>query len=350
VIKVGDVFYMRYTGGTTNANWKLGAAWALDPYGPWHRPAALEIPLGPAGSWDDDRLVRGAIHFHNGKWYSPYTGNDGSAYRGGIASADPAPTPNDLVFETRTSANGTSWYPWTPLGSGGQIQSLPDTYIQYRVTLTAAPDGTSPTLRRVTINYVESPVGVAADRPVAALTGGGVTLTWSYDPQAADGFHVYRSRDGGPSERLTQEPLANRDGRIVFIDIAAGVSEGAVLRYSYALLRDGAEVGRGVEVMIVYAAAGAPRALALRGIHPNPFNPSTTVQFDLPRAGRANLTVYSSSGRLVRVLLDSALPAASHSVIWDGRDAVGRPVASGVYFARLTFNDEVRVSKMTLAK
>jgi hypothetical protein len=64
---------------------------------------------------------------------------------------------------------------------------------------------------------------------------------------------------------------------------------------------------------------------------PNPFNPSTQLRFRLDRAGDAALNVYDVQGRLVRAFPAATYDAGVHEVIWDGRDMMGRPVASGVY-------------------
>jgi hypothetical protein len=70
-------------------------------------------------------------------------------------------------------------------------------------------------------------------------------------------------------------------------------------------------------------------------VWPNPSRAEVNVSFTLRRQGKVRVTVYDVSGRLVRVLRDSALRAGVHAVPWDGRDAVGRNVAEGVYFCRI---------------
>jgi len=79
----------------------------------------------------------------------------------------------------------------------------------------------------------------------------------------------------------------------------------------------------------------APRAAAALTGAPNPFNPRTVLRFALTRAGRARLAVYGPDGRRVRALLDGPLPVGEHAAVWDGRDDAGRPLASGLYVARL---------------
>jgi len=79
--------------------------------------------------------------------------------------------------------------------------------------------------------------------------------------------------------------------------------------------------------------------------HPNPFNPQTTLRFDLARAGRTELAIYDLQGRRVRVLVAEVLAAGRHEVNWNGADELGRSVASGVYFARLQMPDGRGISR-----
>ncbi|HSQ60219.1 MAG TPA: S8 family serine peptidase [Acidobacteriota bacterium] len=96
-------------------------------------------------------------------------------------------------------------------------------------------------------------------------------------------------------------------------------------------------------------AAGAPR-LALEGNRPNPFNPVTTIGFELPATGRATLRVYSVQGALVRTLLDRTLPAGRFSVAWDGRDERGLSLGSGLYLSELIADGKRLTRKMSLLK
>jgi hypothetical protein len=85
--------------------------------------------------------------------------------------------------------------------------------------------------------------------------------------------------------------------------------------------------------------------------HPNPFNPTTTIAFELPRAMEVSLHIYDLQGRLVRRLLDeNPFATGSHKQIWDGRNGDGRATGSGVYFYKFTAGDQDRVGKLTLLK
>jgi hypothetical protein len=96
----------------------------------------------------------------------------------------------------------------------------------------------------------------------------------------------------------------------------------------------------------------SPAALrvSLSQAFPNPFNPMTTVRFTIAKAGPASLGVYDAQGRLLRSLLAGDLAAGEQAVSWNGRDALGRPVASGIYFIRLHTNGQELTRKVVLAK
>jgi hypothetical protein len=85
--------------------------------------------------------------------------------------------------------------------------------------------------------------------------------------------------------------------------------------------------------------------------YPNPFNPQTTIAFSIKQRARVRIDVYNVAGQRVRSLLDETRAAGSYTdVRWDGTDAAGSPVASGVYFYRLAAADFSQTRKMVLLK
>jgi hypothetical protein len=88
-------------------------------------------------------------------------------------------------------------------------------------------------------------------------------------------------------------------------------------------------------------------AFGLAQSRPNPFSDATQIRFTLDRAGEARLEVFDVSGRRVRTLLDKAMPAGGHAVTWDGRDDAAQPVATGVYFYRLTSGEKSEMKRMS---
>ncbi|MGD9546578.1 MAG: FlgD immunoglobulin-like domain containing protein [Candidatus Krumholzibacteriia bacterium] len=89
----------------------------------------------------------------------------------------------------------------------------------------------------------------------------------------------------------------------------------------------------------------------LFGPVPNPFNPTTTVAFELPAQEAVSLHVFDLQGRLVITLLsDQVFPQGRHEAVWDGRDESGRQVASGTYFFRLEAGGQVETKRAVLVK
>ncbi len=83
---------------------------------------------------------------------------------------------------------------------------------------------------------------------------------------------------------------------------------------------------------------------------PNPFNPRTTLAFDLPSSQTVLLTIHDVRGRHVTELFNGRAEAGHHEVVWTGRDEKGRSVPGGVYFARLASETGVKVRRLTIVK
>jgi len=88
----------------------------------------------------------------------------------------------------------------------------------------------------------------------------------------------------------------------------------------------------------------------LVAVRPNPFNPSTEVEYYLPTPAPVRLEVYTPTGQLVRVLVAGPLAAGHHQATWDARDERGAPQPSGLYFARLSVLGTTQARKMLLLK
>ncbi len=83
---------------------------------------------------------------------------------------------------------------------------------------------------------------------------------------------------------------------------------------------------------------------------PNPFNPSTTIGYQLPEAGHVSLVVYNLLGQEVRKLVDESMDAGYYSLVWDGMDDLGRQVASGIYMYRMQASTFSETRRMMLLK
>ena len=97
--------------------------------------------------------------------------------------------------------------------------------------------------------------------------------------------------------------------------------------------------------------AGKPEGFALRAAVPNPFNPMTTISFDLPHSVTVNLDIFDIAGRRVRSLVQGrVMQEGSRAVVWNGQDDSGRQAATGVYFYRLQAGEFTATGRMILIK
>lgn len=89
-----------------------------------------------------------------------------------------------------------------------------------------------------------------------------------------------------------------------------------------------------------------PAASSLSSVYPNPFGSEAKIEYKLNEASQVKLSIYNQRGQLVKQLVSEGKNAGTHTVSWDGRDAKGRKVSSGIYFARLTSDQQISQKKL----
>ena len=113
-------------------------------------------------------------------------------------------------------------------------------------------------------------------------------------------------------------------------------------------------VGRtfqGFGILHLSGSSLAASAVRLEQNSPNPFNPVTKIRFAVSKDSKVALRVYNVRGQLVKTLANERMAQGMHEVNWDGRDASGSHVASGVYYARVAADGGATdVIKMVMAK
>ena len=93
-----------------------------------------------------------------------------------------------------------------------------------------------------------------------------------------------------------------------------------------------------------------PTDFALHENYPNPFNPATTLRFDLPEVSDVNVVIYNMLGQKVRTFNMNSISAGSHSIKWNATNDLGDPVGAGVYLYQLQAKDFMKTRKMILLK
>jgi hypothetical protein len=179
------------------------------------------------------------------------------------------------------------------------------------------------------------------------------------------GGYPYRIRAGsvpGPFPAETPVFSGAFDWTEAYFDLSQVTGE---LRFRFVFGSDGADVREGWYIddfMFIPTGPGSgaaggtdatPVRLALHPSAPNPFRGAgdgALIRFDLPRAGHVQLRIFDPSGRLVRALLDRALAAGQHRLIWDGRDGQARPLASGRYLCVLKAGGERQTREVLLVR
>lgn len=104
------------------------------------------------------------------------------------------------------------------------------------------------------------------------------------------------------------------------------------------------------EILLSVDSDHASQAVLSISNHPNPFNPSTTIEYSLPERANVNVSIYNLLGRRVVTLVDRTIPAGTHQVVWEGKDESGAVVATGVYLYRVQAGEVIESRKMVLLK
>ena len=104
------------------------------------------------------------------------------------------------------------------------------------------------------------------------------------------------------------------------------------------------------ERFILERKAVVPLVFTLHQNFPNPFNPTTTLKYDLPEENHVTLTVYDMLGRMVTQLVNTNQKAGFKSVQWNATDMHGNPVSAGVYLYQIQAGEFMKTKKMVLLK
>lgn len=183
-----------------------------------------------------------------------------------------------------------------------------------------------------------------------------VMLNWAAVSQTNNaGWRILRSTDNEHFETISGiipgAGTSNEQLAYTFTDVNLPAGAEKVYYVLEQVDLDGKVTrSRVAEVLLGGRFADVPKEFTT-AIYPNPFNPATTIAYNLPDAAKVTVIVYDAIGQQIRTLINDAQTAAGrYTVQWDARDDAGRQVASGVYFAHITAGKDVRQQKMLLLK
>lgn len=155
--------------------------------------------------------------------------------------------------------------------------------------------------------------------------------------------------DGVDITLFLLQPLTPTTGSI--IDLERSQYEIGGNGFHTGLFLSGSVIPAGVTNVDDRSLAPETNATALLTIYPNPFNPITTIAFEIPRAEQVSITIFDLGGRLVRTLMSGeSVSAGRHEMRWVGEDDRGSAVASGVYLCRMRVGSDENVRRLTLTR
>ena len=182
----------------------------------------------------------------------------------------------------------------------------------------------------------------------------------------AETAHPSRIAQGAGLQPVVLQTLSEK-GALILSDVFANALQenGAVLNLTFQITHPEAISGIDISNVLIADAKGnintlqgarladlnlVPSEFALNQNHPNPFNPETHIGYQLPQASDVSLTIYNLLGQQVRHLVNEPQAAGIYRVSWNGQDALGRSVASGIYFYHLKADQFSQTKMMILLK
>jgi len=255
---------------------------------------------------------------------------------------------SDRYLGLRFNIGGDTHYGWVQVSIPSDVSSATITGLAYEdmagVGILAGEEDTS------------LPVFLTAFS--AAFKGGVVRLAWTTESETDHaGFILSRralNRDGSPASPWTEiasyrthdalRGSGNSSSRKDFAFVDVNVETGAVYEYILSDVDSGGKTTT-KRLIRVETAAHVPSEFTLHPNYPNPFNPETTIRFNLPEDAAVQVSVYDVRGRKAAMLVDGRMEAGSHELKWNAAHQ-----SSGTYFCEVRAGDQRKIIKLTLMR
>lgn len=193
------------------------------------------------------------------------------------------------------------------------------------------------------------PVELSGFDASIAADGAAVALRWQTSREFQTcGFNVYRSETmTGEFEQINDTIIkSSTPANYRYSD--SRIRKGA--RYFYALADVAIDGTITHHAPIQVQVPGPPHGYFLSQCYPNPFNPTTRIQYTIPGSDWVQLRIFDVKGQLVRMLINTIQAAGDHTVFWDGTNDLDQPVASGTYIYDIHVSDFKATGKMILTR
>ncbi|MBI3195594.1 MAG: T9SS type A sorting domain-containing protein [Ignavibacteriae bacterium] len=296
----------------------------LTSYGVWRKEPMAKISFGKFNSYKE--------MFQSGKVGSSYLLNgDVWTFLKSVPAAKQMVYSVDVptLFDS-TIFHGMKWTTFYVTG-----QSL-NPYVVY-----ASPPDSGYSLDNL-MPFVPAGLG-------ARMASGGVELQWELSAEADFNYYaVYRGTTANfiPGEPIGEVPEAMYqdndvvNGQRYYYKLASFDFSGNISDYSAELEVNVLDVNEN----------GIPDGFALGQNFPNPFNPSTSIKYQVSQSSNVRIIVYNTLGVEVTRLVDEHLDAGYYSIVWDGRDNIGKSVSTGIYLYKMEAGSFTEVKKMIYVK
>ena len=222
-------------------------------------------------------------------------------------------------------------------------------YVSMVVKVTAT-DGT--TTLEMTVQFTEQ-VAVELSSFVGSVIEDRVVLNWATASQTNNvGFRVLRSTDGetyeAVSELIAGAGTTDQLMDYMFEDTSLPAAE--IVYYVLEQIDLDGTITRSNPIEVLLGARFTLPTEFSSAVYPNPFNPRTTISYDLPSDADVSIIIYDAIGQEIRRLVSQHYTAGRYSVQWDAKDFMGRSVGSGVYIAKIKAGPNTAIQKMLLLK
>ena len=222
-------------------------------------------------------------------------------------------------------------------------------YVSTVVKVTAT-DGT--TTVEKTLQFTEQ-VPIELSSFVGSVVEDRVVINWTTASQTNNaGFRVLRSTDGETYEAVSEliAGAGTTDQLMDYMFEDTGLPAAEIVYYVLEQIDLDGTVNRSNPIEVLLGARFTLPTEFSSAVYPNPFNPRTTISYELPTDTAVSVIIYDAIGQEIRQLVSQHYTAGRYSVQWDAKDFMGRSVGSGVYIAKIVAGPNTAIQKMLLLK